>query len=131
MKLQIKRNRGALLLALLVLVVAIIVIGIIAYAIYKALSRWNPRPINPDDVAQWTQSVTAELEATPDATLLSDGTMVQQLGSTNDVPYITVEMSTNLVDWTVRTNIPLSEFDRFVEAEPMDQPAAFYRIRTP
>ena len=131
MKLKPYRNRGALLLGLLVIILAVVVIGLVVYAIYKALSRWNPRPINPDDVAVWVQSATIELNQTPDATVLSDGTMVQRLTATNAPVFITIEMSTNLVNWHVRTNLPASEFDLFLEAEPIDKtiPMKFYRVR--
>lgn len=126
-----KRNRGALLLGLLVLILAVVVIGLVVYAIYKALTRWNPRPINPDDVAQWMQSATNELQATPDASVLSDGTYVTKLDATNVPVFVTVEWTTNLVDWYVRTNLPATEFDHFIEAEPTDLPCAFYRIKSP
>lgn len=126
----IRKRAGNLLLGLLVLVLAVVIIGLVAWAIIKAISNWRPRHIDPDDVAQWTQNAEIELQANPDAHILSDGTMVQQLGSTNDIVFITVEMSTNMVDWMVRTNIPLTEFDHFLQAEPTDLPAAFYRIVT-
>ena len=129
MQLKRSRNRGALLLGLLVIILAVVVIGLVVYAIYKALSRWNPRPINPDDVAAWVQSATSELNQTPGANVLSDGTMVQRLTATNAPVFITVEMSTNLVDWYVRTNLPATEYDHFIQAEPMDLPAAFYRVK--
>lgn len=129
MKLIIQRNRGALLLGLLVIVLAIVIIGLAAYAIYKAIQRLPRRTLNPDDVAQWAQSVEAEMTTNiPPDGVLSDGTQIVPLGAT--VPqFVAIEMSTNLVDWFTRTNIPVSEYNQFLLKEPMNLPAAFYRIK--
>lgn len=121
--------RGAILLALIVLLIAAVVIGGLAYTIYKALTRIPPRRIDPDDVAQWAQQAAAEIEANPEARVLSDGTIVQPLGPAAGIYIVTIEMTTNLVDWYAVTNAPLSEYSNFVHAQPTDRPYAFYRWR--
>lgn len=127
MRLKRNYNRGALLLGVLVIILAIVIIGLVAYAIFKALSRLKPRQLNPDDVAQWKQAAAVEIEQNPGATILSDGTFVQPLGNVADVPIVTVEWTTNLTDWYTLTNIPVSDFNNFIHEQPTTLPYAFYR----
>lgn len=129
MKLRLKRNRGALLLGLLVIILAVVVIGIVAYAIFKALSRWQPRQINPDDVAQWEQSASIEIQQDPSAHILSDGTIVQPLGSVTQTAVVTVERSTNLVDWEAVATISSDQEEALVVTNDVRLPAIFYRAR--
>lgn len=131
MKLRTNKQRGALLLGLIVLVFAIIVIGLAVYAIYKALSRWKPRQINPDDVAEWKQSVIAEME-TNSASILSDGTSIIPLSSAS-VTQVLVERSTNLINWEVISSVQVNDSFQLINIMSLDTnppaPQAFYRIK--
>ena len=129
MKLTRIKKHGAILLALIVLVIAVIVIGLAVYAIYKALSKWNPRPIQPDDVNQWVQNSTAEMEGTnlPISGELSDGTYFIQMTETN-WPTVQVQRSTNLIDWETIAHLTQPELVSFVDTNP-PWPSAFYRVR--
>lgn len=128
MKLKTTNRSGAILLGLLVLVIAIIVIGVAAYAIWKALSRWKPRPIDPDDVAIWAQAASAEMQTNlPVTGELSDGTYFIQLKDTN-FPQVKVERSTNLVNWEVIAVIEQYQIAGFTDTNP-PWPNGFYRVR--
>lgn len=133
---RINRERGGIFLALVVLILAAIIIGGVVYSIYKALSNWKPRPIDPDDVntSLWINSASNEIYnivstngSLPSTGTLSDGTFVLSVANAGD-GLVNVERSTNMIDWETIARVPAQDLSHFTDTNP-PYPSGFYRIR--
>jgi Na+-transporting methylmalonyl-CoA/oxaloacetate decarboxylase gamma subunit len=134
--LNTKRRSGlALIVAIILFVLFLVFVGTLVYLILKAISRIPPRPVTPDETAALVEAAvvaeTAELQAahpnevvTVQAASFGWVSAFVPFGS-NAVSYVTVERSTNLVDWeVVARNLPIG--DTFIDTNlPPDR--AFYR----
>jgi len=133
-----RRQSGMSIAVLLVLMVLFLVfIGTLAYIMWKAIQRLPTRPASPDETAATVQQATADELLSLQAANPGQPVTVQMVDTkwvtafvpfgTNSESYVTVERSTNLVDWEVVATLGSGEV--FADTN-MPPDRAFYRSYT-